>query len=54
MSENRKQRRAKQAAQERQEKKHAKLKSDFLKAKRSGDVDGILKVRDRIRQMKNE
>jgi len=54
MKENRKQRRAKESAQARQIKKHEKLKSDFAKAKRKGDPEGILKVRDRIRQMKNQ
>lgn len=51
--ETRKERRARQAAADRQIKKNRKLKSDFAKAKRNGDTEGILKIRDRIRQMKN-
>ena len=54
MNESRKQRRAREAAEARQARKNEKLKSDFAKAMRKGDPEGILKVRDRIRQMKNQ
>lgn len=52
-NETRKERRAREAAEKRMAKKHQKLKSDFAKAKRTGDREAILKIRDRIRQMKN-
>jgi hypothetical protein len=52
--ETRKEKRAREAAEARKAKKDRKLMSDFAKAKRKGDTEGILKVRDRIRQMKNK
>ncbi|TQI71785.1 hypothetical protein JM79_2733 [Gramella sp. Hel_I_59] len=52
-NETRQEKRAREAAEARIKKKHKKLMSDFAKAKRKGDTEGILKIRDRIRQMKN-
>ena len=52
--ETRKEKRAREAAEARKAKKDRKLMSDFAKAKRKGDAEGILKIRDRIRQMKNK
>lgn len=53
-NETRQERRAREAAEERIRKKHKKLMSDFAKAKRNGDREEILRIRDRIRAMKNE
>ena len=52
-NETRQERRAREAAEKRMARKHQKLKSDFARAKRTGDREAILKIRDRIRQMKN-
>ena len=52
-AETRQERRAREAAEANHQKKIEKLKSDFAKAKRSGDEKELLRIRDKIRQMQN-
>ncbi|MCC4228406.1 hypothetical protein [Zunongwangia profunda] len=51
--ETRQERRARETAEAKHQKKIEKLKSDFVKAKRTGNEKELLRIRDKIRRMKN-